>query len=154
VPALGRSRFGRRGPSTNGELLELPPLVLELFGRRLPVGGGGYLRLFPLALLRAGLRQQERRGVPGCIYLHPWEVDPGQPRQRLGWLRGFRHYVNLHRTEQKLDRLLGEFRFTTATVSAALAQWEQARSETRPAVQSGDSWRAKLPALRASELLS
>jgi polysaccharide deacetylase family protein (PEP-CTERM system associated) len=149
----------RRAPSRpyrlvgrNGELLELPPLVLELFGRRLPVGGGGYLRLFPLALLRAGLRQQERRGVPGCIYLHPWEVDPGQPRQRLGWLRGFRHYVNLHRTEQKLDRLLGEFRFTT--VSAALAQWEQARSETRPAVQSGDSWRAKLPALRASELLS
>ncbi|MBL8724734.1 MAG: DUF3473 domain-containing protein [Planctomycetes bacterium] len=121
-----------------GELLEFPPLTLDLLGRHLPVGGGGYLRLFPLLLLRAGLRQKERQGVPGCIYLHPWEVDPGQPRQRLGGLRGFRHYVNLARTEAKLDRLLAEFPFTS--LGAALAQ--------RP-----DSWRAKLPAYRARELL-
>ncbi len=123
---------------TNGELLELPPLTWDVLGRRVPVGGGGYLRLFPLALLRAGLRQKERADVPGCIYLHPWEVDPGQPRQRLGLLRGFRHYVNLHRTLGKLDRLLQEYSFTS--VSAAFAQ----RSA---------SWAAKLPALRAAELL-
>lgn len=121
-----------------GELLELPPLTWDVLGRRVPVGGGGYLRLFPLALLRAGLRQKERADVPGCIYLHPWEVDPGQPRQRLGVLRGFRHYVNLHRTLGKLDRLLQEYPFTS--VSAVFAQ--------RPA-----SWAAKLPALRAAELL-
>ncbi|MEQ1633900.1 MAG: DUF3473 domain-containing protein, partial [Planctomycetota bacterium] len=121
-----------------GELLELPPLCWDVLGRRLPVGGGGYLRLFPLGMLRRGLRQQEARGKPGCIYLHPWEVDPEQPRQPLGGLRGFRHYVNLKKTLPKLDRLLGDFRFTT--VSAALAQF-------------GDSWRTKLPTLRASELL-
>lgn len=124
--------------STGGELLELPPLCWDVCGRRLPVGGGGYLRLFPLGMLRRGLRQQEARGTPGCIYLHPWEVDPEQPRQPLGGLRGFRHYVNLKKTLPKLDRLLGDFRFTT--VSAALAQF-------------GDSWRTKLPTLRASELL-
>jgi polysaccharide deacetylase family protein (PEP-CTERM system associated) len=140
----------RRAPSrpyrllgSAGELLELPPLCLEVLGRRLPVGGGGYLRLFPRSLLAFGLRQKARAGVPGCVYLHPWEVDPDQPRQRLGWFRGFRHYVNLHRTLPKLDRLLAEFPFTT--VSAALQQ---------ASTQSGDNWRAKLPALRASELLS
>ena len=89
-------------------------------------------------MLRAGLRQKERLGVPGCIYLHPWEVDPGQPRQPLGGLRGFRHYVNLGRTLGKLDRLLRDFPFTT--LSSALAQ-------------RGANWRAKLPAYRASELL-
>jgi polysaccharide deacetylase family protein (PEP-CTERM system associated) len=123
----------------HGELLELPPLTWDVLGRHLPVGGGGYLRLFPLALLRAGLRQKERAGAPGCLYLHPWEVDPGQPRQRLGGLRGFRHYVNLHRTFGKLDALLRERPFTT--VSRSLAQGSA-------------SWMAKLPALRASELLA
>lgn len=123
---------------TTGDLIEFPPLTWEVAGRRLPVGGGGYLRFFPLALLRRGLRQKERRGAPGCIYLHPWEVDPGQPRQRLGGLRGFRHYANLHRTYGKLDRLLAEFRFRG--LRAALGQ--------RVA-----SCRAKLPACRAQELL-
>lgn len=122
----------------DGELLEVPPLTWDVLGRHVPVGGGGYLRLFPLALLRRGLAQKERLGVPGCIYLHPWEVDPEQPRQRLGGLRGFRHYVNLKRTYAKLDRLLQDYRFDT--LSGAVA----AR---------GDSWRAKLPALRASGLL-
>jgi polysaccharide deacetylase family protein (PEP-CTERM system associated) len=121
-----------------GELLELPPLCWDVCGRRLPVGGGGYLRLFPLAVLRAGLRQQERLGNPGCVYLHPWEVDPEQPRQRLPWLRGFRHYVNLKHTLSKLDRLLTEFRF--GSLRSALDQFTP-------------SWRAKLPALRASGLL-
>jgi polysaccharide deacetylase family protein (PEP-CTERM system associated) len=122
-----------------GELVEFPPLTWDVLGRSLPVGGGGYLRLFPLALLDAGLRQKERAGVPGCIYLHPWEVDPEQPRQALGGLRGFRHYVNLKRTFGKLDRLLERHSFTT--LSGALAQ-------------RGPSWAAKLPALRANVLLA
>lgn len=101
--------------STHGDLLEFPPLTLRWAGRHLPVGGGGYLRLFPLGLLRRGLRQAEREGLPGCIYVHPWEVDPEQPRQELGGVRGFRHYVNLRKTLTKLDRLLAEFRFGTVT---------------------------------------
>jgi hypothetical protein len=70
-------------------------------------------------------------------------VDPGQPRRRLGLLRGFRHYVNLSSTLPKLDRLLREFPFTG--LGAALERSNQ-----------GDpaSWRAKLPAYRASELLA
>lgn len=122
----------------DGALLEFPPLTWDVMGRHLPVGGGGYLRLFPLWLLRRGFAQKAALGVPGCLYLHPWEVDPDQPRQRLGGLRGFRHYVNLGRTAAKLDALLVDYRFMG--LAGALA----AR---------GDSWRAKLPAYLASELL-
>lgn len=104
----------------SGTLAEFPPLTLRVLGRRLAVGGGGYLRLFPVRLLEAGLLQMERAGWPGCVYLHPWEVDPQQPRQRLGFLRGFRHYVNLHRTLPKLEVLLRRHAFTT--LSEALAQ--------------------------------
>ena len=120
----------------DAEILEFPPLTLESLGRRLPVGGGGYLRLFPLRLLRAGLRQQRRRGWPGCLYVHPWEVDPEQPRYRLGGLRGFRHYVNLRRTLPKLERLLGDYRFVGV----------------EEALTSSASCRDKWPAIRASEL--
>ncbi|MBL9078724.1 MAG: DUF3473 domain-containing protein [Planctomycetes bacterium] len=136
VPAAPKHAYRLLGSA--GELLELPPLVWRVLGRTVPVGGGGWLRLFPLGFLRAGLRQKERAGEPGCVYLHPWEVDPDQPRQALGGLRGFRHYVNLRQTERKLDRLLQQFRF--GSLATAIAQ-------------RGDSWRAKLPALRASELL-
>ena len=97
--------------TARGELLEFPPLTAEVGGRRLPLGGGGYLRLFPVGWIAWALRAAERRGWPGCVYLHPWEVDPEQPRVRLGGLRGFRHYVNLHRTEAKLEALLRRFRF-------------------------------------------
>jgi len=102
-------------------LAEFPPLTLSVLGRRLPVGGGGYLRLLPLWLVKMGLRQQEHRGWPGCVYLHPWEVDPEQPRRHGGWsLRTFRHYVNLHKTLPKLDRLLQYRRFVG--LEAALEQ--------------------------------
>lgn len=120
------------------ELLEFPPLTWDVLGKHVPVGGGGYLRLLPLWMIRKGLAQKQKLGVPGCIYLHPWEVDPGQPRQSLGGLRGFRHYVNLSRTHGKLDRLLRDYRFSS--MSEALAG-------------RGESWRTKLRALRASELL-
>jgi polysaccharide deacetylase family protein (PEP-CTERM system associated) len=124
--------------SETHELLEFPPLTWDLLGKHLPVGGGGYLRLLPLWLLRRGLAQKQALGVPGCIYLHPWEVDPDQPRQPLGGLRGFRHYVNLSRTHDKLDRLLRDYRFSSLSEALALR---------------GDSWRTKLPAWRDSELL-
>jgi polysaccharide deacetylase family protein (PEP-CTERM system associated) len=96
-------------------LSEFPPLTVRVAGRTVPVGGGGYLRLFPTWLFARGLRQMEAQGWPGCIYLHPWEVDPEQPRYPVGGLRGFRHYVNLRRTEAKLDALLRRFRFVGLT---------------------------------------
>jgi len=121
--------YGVRGAPTHPyrlvqegrRLVEFPPLTLTRLGRRLPVGGGGYLRLFPLWLVKMGIRQQERRGWPACVYLHPWEVDPDQPRRRAGSsLRTFRHYVNLKQTLPKLDRLLQYRQFVG--LEAALKQ--------------------------------
>jgi polysaccharide deacetylase family protein (PEP-CTERM system associated) len=130
IPAAPHEPFRIRLTDEDGherELLELPPLTWRTpLGKRIPVGGGGYLRLFPTWMLSAALRQRERQGLPGCVYLHPWEVDPQQPRvDSLRGLRRFRHYVNLTRTTTKLDRLLGRFRFVG--LAEALAQIDRDR---------------------------
>lgn len=94
-----------------GPLMEVPPATIRLAGLNLPAGGGAYFRLFPYGLVRAALRSCERRGVPGTFYIHPWELDPEQPRLRTSWLTRIRHYGGLHRTTGRLERLLEEFRF-------------------------------------------
>jgi polysaccharide deacetylase family protein (PEP-CTERM system associated) len=99
----------------SGALLEFPMPVYQRFGYPLPVGGGGYLRLYPYSLTRHSLRAINAEGRPFAVYVHPWELDPDQPRLRTSVLRGFRHYVNLHRTEERLTALLRDFRFGTLT---------------------------------------
>ncbi len=94
-------------------LVEFPLSTARVFGYRLPVAGGGYFRLYPYALTRAGLRQINRQGKPFIFYLHPWEIDPGQPRVAAAWLSRFRHYNNLGRCEGRLQRLMGDFSFGT-----------------------------------------
>lgn len=96
------------------EIAEFPLATKSIFGYRLPVGGGGYFRLFPYSVTRHALRSINRiEGRPFVFYLHPWEIDPGQPRVRAGWLSTFRHYNNLGRCEERLKRLLGDFQFDT-----------------------------------------
>ena len=94
-----------------GTLLEIPPTTLRVAGLNLPAAGGAYFRLLPYGLVRAGLRQAARRGVPGTFYIHPWEVDPGQPRLAVSAATRLRHYGALARTAPRLERLLGEFDF-------------------------------------------
>jgi hypothetical protein len=80
-----------------------------------PVAGGGYFRLLPYWLTRRGLQKLNvQLGQPFMFYVHPWEIDPAQPRVSAGWLSRFRHYTNLDKTEGRLRRLLAEFRCTTA----------------------------------------
>jgi polysaccharide deacetylase family protein (PEP-CTERM system associated) len=104
-----------------GDLWEFPPPVWPVLGYPLPVGGGGYLRLYPYALTRHGLRGINAAGRPFAVYLHPWEIDPDQPRLAAGTPRAFRHYVGLRRTEGRLVRLLSDFSF--GALSEALARW-------------------------------
>lgn len=93
-------------------LVEFPISVLRYGGATIPVAGGGYFRLFPYAFTRWALRQVNARGREFVFYLHPWEVDPGQPRiPGVGVMSRFRHYLNLDRCEARLDRLLGDFEF-------------------------------------------
>jgi polysaccharide deacetylase family protein (PEP-CTERM system associated) len=94
-------------------LTEIPVTTTRLFGRNLPAGGGGYFRLAPYAVSRWALRRVNRVDRrPAIFYFHPWEIDPGQPRVPGTSLKTrFRHYVNLGKTESRLDRLLVDFRW-------------------------------------------
>jgi polysaccharide deacetylase family protein (PEP-CTERM system associated) len=94
-------------------LMEVPPTTLRLFNRNLPSSGGGYFRLLPYALSRWMLQQVNQRDAEAAIfYFHPWEIDPGQPRvSGIDMKTRFRHYVNIGRTEQRLTRLLKDFRW-------------------------------------------
>lgn len=93
-------------------IVEFPMCAAPLFGAKVPVSGGGYFRILPYWLTRAGLRKlnvQLKR--PFIFYLHPWEVDPAQPRVKAGFKSRLRHYTNLSRTEGRLRRLIQEFSF-------------------------------------------
>jgi polysaccharide deacetylase family protein (PEP-CTERM system associated) len=95
-------------------LVEFPMSAARFLGVQVPVSGGGYFRILPYWVTRAGLKQiNERLGRPFTFYLHPWEVDPGQPRVKVGAFSRFRHYTNLARCEARLRRVLKEFRFTS-----------------------------------------
>ena len=97
---------------SNG-LLEIPVSTTRVFGRNLPAGGGGYFRLAPYALSRWAIDRINRVDQrPAIFYFHPWEIDPQQPRIKgVGLKTRFRHYINLDRTDSRLRRLLGDFRW-------------------------------------------
>ncbi len=92
-------------------LVEIPITTVSMMGANLPFGGGGYFRLLPYALFRWGLRQVNVRDEQaGIFYFHPWELDPGQPRQPgINFKTRFRHYLNLGRAEARIRRLLTDF---------------------------------------------
>jgi polysaccharide deacetylase family protein (PEP-CTERM system associated) len=94
-------------------LLEIPPTTLRWRGRNWPSSGGGFFRLLPYALSRWMIqRVNAKEGVPAIFYFHPWEIDPQQPRVLgLDARTRFRHYLNLHRTEARVSRLLVDFRW-------------------------------------------
>ena len=95
-------------------IVEWPLSTAKAFGFRLPVAGGGYFRLLPYWFSRWGLASINRVDKqPFIFYLHPWEVDPLQPRVPTSIVSQFRHYTNLNKCENRLRRLLGEFRFGT-----------------------------------------
>ena len=103
-------------------IVEWPLATARILGFRLPVAGGGYFRLLPYWLSRWGLASINRRELrPFVFYLHPWEIDPEQPRVSASWLSRFRHYTNLGKCEERLRRLLGEFQFGTARAALVRA---------------------------------
>lgn len=111
----GFPRFAHRLETSAGALIEVPVASVRLSATRVaPVGGGGYLRLLPYRYTAAGLRRIEREDrQPACLYMHPWEFDPGQPRIAQGWLARTRTYFGLSAMAGKLERLLSEFEFSS-----------------------------------------
>jgi polysaccharide deacetylase family protein (PEP-CTERM system associated) len=107
------ARFPHRVAAGPGvEIGEFPLSTIAWLGWRFPVAGGGYFRLLPYAFTHRAVRHlNEREGQPAIIYLHPWEIDPAQPRLPVGWVTRFRHSVNTQTTESKIHHLLRDFRF-------------------------------------------
>jgi UDP-N-acetylglucosamine 2-epimerase (non-hydrolysing) len=100
-------------PRAAGKLLELPLATVNWRRIKLPAAGGGYFRHLPYALTQQAFRQHSSRGVSGTFYIHPWEIDDGQPRVPASWLTRVRHYRGLSTTLPRLERLLRDFRFTS-----------------------------------------
>jgi polysaccharide deacetylase family protein (PEP-CTERM system associated) len=96
-------------------MMEVPITTLLIGGKNIPIAGGGYFRFFPYAFTRWGLRRINQVELRSFVfYLHPWEIDPGQPRMSAAGLKSrFRHYLNLIKTEGRFRRLLTDFHFTS-----------------------------------------
>jgi polysaccharide deacetylase family protein (PEP-CTERM system associated) len=111
VPQVGSSSDDpsvRRASS----IVEFPASTVRVLGRNFPGPGGGYLRILPLRYSLWALRRiAEREVKPASVYLHPWEVDPDQPRIRAGLRSRFRHYTGLERTAPRLASIFDRFRF-------------------------------------------
>jgi polysaccharide deacetylase family protein (PEP-CTERM system associated) len=129
-----RDRYGKPAGLTgsdvsrlpNGGLTEVPLSCLQIGRHGLPWAGGGYFRLLPYSVFKTGVERILRAGKPYVFYIHPWELDPGQPRlPGLRRSQRLRHYLNLEKTESRWRALLGEFRWDT--IAGLLAQ--RARSE-------------------------
>lgn len=119
---IRHDRYGLIGGPVAPHVLDLPsgrdlvefPISTARFGNTtLPLTGGGYFRLYPYALSKWLIKRNVRANEPVVFYLHPWEVDPQQPRIDSSLLSRFRHYNNLSRTADRLRRLVTDFPFTT-----------------------------------------
>jgi polysaccharide deacetylase family protein (PEP-CTERM system associated) len=125
IPLSPRHAYRLTRPG--GSLVEIPASTVAWGPLNLPVAGGGYFRILPYAWTRWGISQVNRREMmPAVFYLHPWEIDPQQPRLSAGRLGRFRHYRNLDATESRLRRLLDDFAF--GTVQSMLANMWRAES--------------------------
>jgi polysaccharide deacetylase family protein (PEP-CTERM system associated) len=113
IPGFERRAHIIQTPS--GPIHEIPAASVKISGNRiLPIGGGGYLRLLPYRYTSAGIRRLNRHEQePACIYFHPWEIDPEQPRLASGAIASLRTYTGLRGMTRKIDRLITDFQFST-----------------------------------------
>jgi polysaccharide deacetylase family protein (PEP-CTERM system associated) len=109
MPDCSRAPFRERGSG----IVEIPLTTVSWGGRNLPCAGGGYFRLLPYVFTRWAMRRVHRADHMPCIfYMHPWEIDPSQPRMTNAPVKSrIRHYTNLSAMEQRLFQLLSDFRW-------------------------------------------
>jgi polysaccharide deacetylase family protein (PEP-CTERM system associated) len=113
----GGIRTDRYGPfAVSGPpdvFAEFPISVRDVLGMPLCFFGGGYLRLFPYSLIKRMAAGILSEGRPVVFYVHPREIDPAQPRLKMGLKRRFKTYVNLGSTEGKLRSIARDFDLVT-----------------------------------------
>jgi polysaccharide deacetylase family protein (PEP-CTERM system associated) len=108
---------------TGGRIAEFPLATTSILRFPVPAAGGGYLRQFPLAIIRRAFREASERCEPATFYIHPWEIDSGQPRLPVSALNRLRHYRGLDGTLARIDHLLEEFTF--GTIASYLPAFEK-----------------------------
>jgi polysaccharide deacetylase family protein (PEP-CTERM system associated) len=108
---------------TGGCIAEFPLATTSIFRYPVPAAGGGYLRLLPLAIIRRAFREASERCEPATFYIHPWEIDPGQPRLPVSALNRLRHYRGLGSALARVDLILDEFSF--GTIASYLPELER-----------------------------
>jgi polysaccharide deacetylase family protein (PEP-CTERM system associated) len=120
-PISGHDRYGIPGAKkeihevrrSQGKIQEYPPSAWHMGRANIPIGGG-YFRLLPLKLTLKAISMVRKEGRPAMFYIHPWEIDPEQPRiKRAGWKTAVRHYTGLAKCEARLDKLLSIHRFAS-----------------------------------------
>jgi polysaccharide deacetylase family protein (PEP-CTERM system associated) len=120
VPAIAHDRYGRLNGMDAGKpvvllrdgFYEVCISCIRLGKHGIPWGGGGYFRLVPYQLWLWGVRRILQSGMPYIFYIHPWEIDPGQPRVAgIKATYRFRHRVNLQRCEGRFAALVGAFKW-------------------------------------------
>ncbi len=95
---------------TADDFFELPISNLTINQKTFPLGGGGYFRLIPFFLFKLGMNWVLNKDKAFLFYSHPWEFDPDQPRvEQASKTFKFRHYINLNKTEKKLESLIKNF---------------------------------------------
>jgi polysaccharide deacetylase family protein (PEP-CTERM system associated) len=120
-PTSFHNRYGFNGVSSfpfkfsNG-LAEIPLSTYRFFRAKFPLAGGGYFRLFPYFYFQYLFRRLNNQGKAIVFYLHPWELDFEQPRMNIRFNYRVRHYINLEKTEKRLENLLKEFKFVPMKV--------------------------------------
>ncbi|MDA1053672.1 MAG: DUF3473 domain-containing protein [Planctomycetota bacterium] len=111
-----------------GTIDEFPGTALRLGPGALPISGGGYFRLYPVRFTDFCFRRAITQSAqPVMFYIHPWEIDPGQPRLAGSLKSRFRHYQNLATTRKKLNWLLPRFSF--APMSQVIAETRSGQRE-------------------------
>ena len=111
----------------NGTLAEFPLATTSILTYPVPAAGGGYLRQFPYAVIRRAFQEATDRGEPATFYIHPWEIDPGQPRLPVSsLLNRIRQYRGLDGALVRVERILEEFRF--GTIASYLPQLQAGAS--------------------------
>jgi len=118
----GAERHAHVVRCASGTIEEIPASTVRLGRVNLPIGGGGYFRLLPYGWTRWGIRRVNRsERQPVVFYLHPWELDPDQPRFRVDRTTQFRHYTGLRTAASRLRRLTEDFHFDTVAAVLNLA---------------------------------
>jgi len=110
-PSAPRSPYIVHRP--RGRLAEFPLATTRFLRLSIPAAGGGYLRQFPLAVIRRAFKEAGARGEHATFYIHPWEIDPDQPRMAVSPFNYVRHYRGLHTALARIEAILSEFKFVS-----------------------------------------